>query len=172
MSATAPSITARAFALALHDLPLENLYLKAAELYNSLNHLRDSNAQLQPYAEAGDRECLDAVQENEEVIRRMEERIGLLRREVERRGFRWTEVGEEDKVVARGGQVGDGDGQTGEGLQGHERERESGRERDGQQRSQGGSLSDEELRRRLRERLEAQMDMRGDDGGNEEGVHL
>jgi hypothetical protein len=148
MSAEARPISTAQFRQAIEDLPLENLYTKAAEIENSITHLRNSNRQLQEYSdsikndatldgetkeEVGDKECLEAIQENSAVIRRQEERVGLLREEVERRGGRW-----------HGG--GEGEGENG-----------------GERRNGGGRLGDEELRRQLAERM-------GED--EEDGMHL
>ncbi|KAJ9668535.1 hypothetical protein H2201_001176 [Coniosporium apollinis] len=122
MSATSNPIPPERFAAALTELPLGSLHAKAAELRNSIAHLRRSNEQLAPYARDGDRECADAIQENEEVISRMEERVALLKAEVEGRGMMWVEVGEdkkEDGERAANGEVGerrermDGDGGAG-----------------------------------------------------------
>src|SRR5436853_5219876 len=87
------------FAAALLNLPLSSLALKVAELRNSIAHLDYSNEQLLPFArptspeEQPDADCVEAIQENEIVIKRMEERIQLVRIEVERRGASWREVG-------------------------------------------------------------------------------
>lgn len=53
--------------------------------------MQNSNTQLEDYArENDDRECYEAVLENREVMKRFEERIELLRREVvEVRGLPW-----------------------------------------------------------------------------------
>jgi hypothetical protein len=91
MSSEAQPITPARFAAAVKDLPLPSLYNKAAELRNSIAHLQSSNEQLMPFSEAGDLECSEAILENVEVIKRMEERIQLLKLEVEGRGMRWTE---------------------------------------------------------------------------------
>ena len=95
MSATATPIPPGRFAAALRDLPLSSLHAKAAELRNSIAHLLSSNEELKPFAEAGDKDCAEAIKENEEVIQRMEERILLLRIEVEGRGMKWVEEGGE-----------------------------------------------------------------------------
>ncbi|XXG98628.1 hypothetical protein Hte_004953 [Hypoxylon texense] len=92
------------FAEALKDLPSESLALKVAELRNSIAHLDYSNAELKPYAEGRaptleqqggpaqpDQDCIDAIAENEAVITRMQERIELIRKEVEGRGLSWRE---------------------------------------------------------------------------------
>jgi hypothetical protein len=89
MAAVGHSITPEAFALAITDLPLENIYAKAAELQNSISHLLDSNVQMQPFADEGDTICRDAIRENDGVVGRLEERIKLCQTEVERRGQVW-----------------------------------------------------------------------------------
>lgn len=91
MSAASTPITLDRFLEAIADLPLGNLHAKAAELRNSIIHLESSNEQLRQYAAEGDRDCADAVRENQEVIQSMSQRIDYLRREVETRGFRWEE---------------------------------------------------------------------------------
>lgn len=98
MSATATPIPPARFAAALRDLPLSSLHAKAAELRNSITHLLSSNEELKPFAEAGDKDCAEAIMENEEVIQRMEERISLLRMEVEGRGMKWVEEGGEKET--------------------------------------------------------------------------
>ncbi|KAF2401338.1 hypothetical protein EJ06DRAFT_529466 [Trichodelitschia bisporula] len=151
MSAEADPITSEHFSRALKDLPLSSLYAKASELRNSMAHLQSSNEQLREFAEAGDRDCFEAIQENEEVLQRMEMRILLVRNEVEARGLVWSEHGSGD-VTANGASEAKVEGPetteaaTAEGGQ------------------SGGHLSDEELRRRLAESMEEN----GDDGG----VHL
>lgn len=162
MSATATPISPERFALAIVDLPLANLHFKASELRNSIAHLRSSNQQLQSFADEGDQDCQDAIRENLEVIARNEERIDLLRREVERRGFGWdfTEVeakedrdGSADTVNGNSTHVNGvirGNGTAGGG----EAEGERG----------GGSLTDDELSRRLMEQMEQDDDT--------EGLHL
>lgn len=118
MSAEARSISAADFSRAIEDLPLENIYSKASELANSVAHLERSNKQLQEYSdsirndetiesstrEEGDKECLEAIRENQVVIKRQHDRIALLRADVERRGGRWHEgdFGEASEVIANG----------------------------------------------------------------------
>jgi hypothetical protein len=153
MAAVGHSITSEAFALAIKDLPLENIYTKAAELQNSITHLLTSNVQMQPFAEEGDVVCRDAIRENDEVIKRMEERIGLCRSEVESRGQVWM-----------GGHTTNTEGSAGDvvpnGVNGH------AQEANGEQpRQSSGRLNDAELRRQL----EAQL---GADDDEDEGVHL
>lgn len=146
-------ISPSAFAAAIHDLPLDTLHTKAAELRNSLLHLRHSNDEMLPFAEQGDQDCKEAMVENLGVINRLKERVGLLRKEVEGRGMAWTAEGEGE---------GEGDGEKAV-VNGHT-EVESGGPR-----QLSGRLTDEELRRRL----EAQMGEEGDDGdGDGDGVHL
>ncbi|MCJ1383252.1 hypothetical protein MMC17_006890 [Xylographa soralifera] len=159
MSSNAPPITPARFAAALPDLPLSSLHAKAAELRNSITHLEASNDQLRPFADEGDADCAEAIRENEEVIRRMRDRIALLKAEVEGRGFLWDngatdingkEPGEEDVDMVNG------DATSGAGSRGvNGRVERAGRG--------GGSLGDEELARRLRERMEVD---------EEEGLHL
>ncbi|MDI1490574.1 MAG: hypothetical protein OHK93_001778 [Ramalina farinacea] len=93
MSSAAAPISAASFAEAIQDLPLGNLHSKAAEIRNSMQHLLASNAQLQTFADEGDQDCAEALQENVDVLSRMESRVSLLKQEVERRGFMWAEMG-------------------------------------------------------------------------------
>lgn len=161
MSATAAPISHERFAQAIEDLPLANLHLKASELRNSIAHLLSSNEQLQPYAEEDDQDCMDAIHENEEVLVRLRERVALLRREVERRGFRWGDAEVEDRENKNGDTVmvngGEEPEQGGTGAHGEpERRAVNGGGR-------GGSLGDAELERRLRERMEQD---------EEDGLHI
>lgn len=87
---------------------------------------------------------------------RMEERIGLLKREVEGRGFLWDrdtgdKGGDGDSEMMNGGEVGSGDHVVVNGAAVLEGRR---------------GLGDEELARRLRERMEA------DNEEEDEGLHL
>jgi hypothetical protein len=156
MSSEARPITPAAFAAALTDLPVENLYAKAFELSNSIAHLEHSNTQLQEYSDSikndtslsedvrrdGDRDCEEAIKENDVVISRQKERIGLLKAEVERRGGSWHEAGAQEQVA-------NGHAEEGEGAI--------------SARGTGGRLTDEELRIRMEDRM----------GGDEEdGMHL
>lgn len=93
MSSAAAPISAANFSEAIQDLPLGNLHSKAAEIRNSMLHLIASNEQLQTFADEGDQDCAEALQENVDVLSRMESRVSLLKQEVERRGFMWAEVG-------------------------------------------------------------------------------
>ena len=88
MSASAAPISAARFAAALPDLPLSSLYGKVAEIKNSIAHLEISNIELQSYADNGDQDCESAIQENLAVIERMNERVQLLKQELESRGSR------------------------------------------------------------------------------------
>ena len=92
MSSNAIPISPARFAAALTDLPLSSLYAKAAELDNSISHLQKSNTQLLPFAQDGDSDCRQALEENQEVIERMEDRIHLLKLEVQKRGQVWHEL--------------------------------------------------------------------------------
>ncbi|KAI9880329.1 MAG: hypothetical protein M1830_003940 [Pleopsidium flavum] len=162
MSSTAVPISPERFAIAIADLPLASLHLKASELRNSIRHLQYSNWELRRFAEEGDQDCLDAIRENREVIRRVYERILLLRREVERRGFMWgdSEVDEKEEMD------GDVERANGEGAQVNGGASVNGvaNGRAGNGEGEGGSLTDDELARRLREQMEQDND--GD------GVHL
>ena len=102
MSSRSTPIPAHLFSTAIKDLPLENLHSKATELQNSITHLESSNEQLKPYVD-DDQDCADAIEENKDVITQMENRISLLRLEVERRGFKWGEQEREFKVEAKNG---------------------------------------------------------------------
>jgi len=63
-----------------------------------------SNTQLEDYArDNDDRECYEALLENRQVIKRFEERIVALRREVtEVRGLPWRPIGSEEEVRKQG----------------------------------------------------------------------
>ncbi|MCJ1318730.1 hypothetical protein MMC15_004060 [Xylographa vitiligo] len=159
MSSNAPIITPARFAAALPDLPLSSLHAKAAELRNSIAHLQASNNQLRSFADKGDADCADAIRENDEVMKRMRDRIVLLKAEVEGRGFLWDngatdingkEPGEDDAGIVNGDA---NSGVGSHGINGRPERATIG----------GGSLGDEELARRLRERMDAD---------EEEGLHL
>ncbi|EOO02115.1 putative secondary alcohol dehydrogenase protein [Phaeoacremonium minimum UCRPA7] len=116
MSADTLPISPARFAEALKDLSLSSLHLKVLEIRNSIAHLDYSNEQLRPFAEgteavldvAGgasrpgvpDQDCLDAIRENEAVIEKMQERIRLVRVEVEGRGVSWTEFQSKEEAEA------------------------------------------------------------------------
>ncbi|CCU74598.1 unnamed protein product [Blumeria hordei] len=99
MSKGASPISGARFSEAIKDLPLSTLQIKTAELRNSVAHLDYSNEQLKPFADGSekslngkpDQDCIDAISENEVVISRMQERILLLKSEVEKRGHDWQE---------------------------------------------------------------------------------
>jgi hypothetical protein len=98
MSSESRPISPTRFAAALKELPLSSLYGKAAELRNSMTHLVASNDQLLEFA-ATDKDCADAIRENDVVLQRMEERILLLQFEVEvTRGLKWVEPGQEHQA--------------------------------------------------------------------------
>ncbi|GAM87704.1 hypothetical protein ANO11243_057310 [Dothideomycetidae sp. 11243] len=147
-SSDALPIDPTAFARALESLPTETLHLKAAEIQNSIAHLKTSNAEMLPFADEGDADCREAMFENLVVIGRMNERIQILRDEVERRGLRWADAEVEDAERKINGHVlEEGDVQVVSRAEG-----------------QSGRLTDEELRRRLEEQLAGEEE--------EEGVHL
>ncbi|KAH8837492.1 hypothetical protein MCOR27_005522 [Pyricularia oryzae] len=116
-SETLPISPAR-FAEAIKELSLAGLHLKVLEIRNSIAHLDYSNEQLRPFAEGKepvhggdgtaqpDQDCIDAIKENEGVIERMQERIRLVRVEVEEnRGCSWTEFESAEERGQRGGQT-------------------------------------------------------------------
>ncbi|KAF4929761.1 hypothetical protein CGCVW01_v001253 [Colletotrichum viniferum] len=126
---TAP-ISPTRFAAALKDLSLPTLHLKVLEIRNSILHLHYSNAQLKPFAEglattldaaidaaAGrpDPDCVEAIRENEAVIARMEERVAIIRAEVEERGHSWNEFRSKEEVDAEGDKA---EGINGTGVNG------------------------------------------------------
>ena len=157
MSSTTTPIPAQRFAKAIKELPLANLHFKAAEIRNSIAHLLSSNQQLQSFANEGDSDCAEAIQENVVVIQRMEERVSLLKMEVEDRGFKWGEDEARLETVESNGHAGVED------VGGPPRTAHNGPV----PRSPGGQLGDEELARRIMEQM-------GDDNDDEaqDGVHL
>lgn len=98
MSAESRPITAARFAAALNDLPISSLYAKHAELSNSITHLESSNKQLEDFArENDDRDCYEALLENRQVMNNFNERMELIRKEVEEvRGLPWRPRDEGD----------------------------------------------------------------------------
>ncbi|KAK5990606.1 hypothetical protein PT974_08875 [Cladobotryum mycophilum] len=145
-----------------------------------------------------DQDCIDAIRENEQVIDRMAERLAIIRAEVEERGVSWTEFQSKDEVekgdddaAAAAEKV------NGEGVNGHVEEAGEGEQTEtrhsawtdgtfqtgtissGQvhldsqpgRPNGGGSLSDEQLRARLAERMR-NLEVDGDDDDEEGGLHL
>ncbi|MCJ1254291.1 hypothetical protein MMC24_002105 [Lignoscripta atroalba] len=164
MSSNTTPISPARFAAALPALPLSSLHAKAAELRNSVAHLEKSNEELQSFADEGDGDCAEAIEENKEVVMRMNERVELLRTEVEGRGYLWQEQSQEgrkdgDGDLATGGAEADGT-ITERQANGHDSadSGDAGR--------RGGRLGDEELARRLMERIGSESDEEGT------GVHL
>lgn len=145
-SETINPISPSRFAEALESLPIDALHSKAAELTNSISHLKSSNDQMLPFAEEGDRDCREAMFENLAVINRMRERVDLIKKEVESRGMPWTAEGEEyGNVRAEETRV-NGTGTTNGTMQ-------------------SGTLGDDDLRRRIEDQV-------GQDNETEDGVHL
>lgn len=208
MSAETRPISPHSFSLAITDLPLENIYTKAHEITNSIAHLQQSNKVLQEYSDSikedasldagvrakGDRDCIEAIRENEVVIGRQKERVRLLKGEVERRGQRWHEVDPDDV------EDGSGNGTSAESVsevvslaniadcvQAVQASTVSNVNGNGsatasasttttttstvqpQQQQSSGRLTDEELRRQIENMLPDDGD--GDNEGNE-GMHL
>jgi hypothetical protein len=89
MSSEASPITPARFAKALEDLSIGSLHAKVAEIRNSIAHLEASNKELEHFArENDDRDCYEYLLENRQVIKSMEERIELIKKEiVEARGM-------------------------------------------------------------------------------------
>ena len=140
MSSGATLITPERFAEAIKELPLANLHVKAAEIRNSIAHLVSSNQQLQPFVNEGDPDCIDAIQENLVVLQRMEERILLLKGEVEGRGFRWGEEGSKEENVESNGHASVEEVRVASQVS--------------HRRPSGGRLGDDEPARRVREQME------------------
>lgn len=100
MSAEAAPITLTRFASALSELPIDAIYGKYSELRNNITHMESSNTQLEDFArENDDRDCYEALLENRQVIKRFQERIEALKKEVvEVRGLPWRPQDEETVV--------------------------------------------------------------------------
>ncbi|KAI5206635.1 hypothetical protein E4T42_04461 [Aureobasidium subglaciale] len=141
------------FAEALESLPIDALHSKVAELRNNMDHLRFSNEQMVPFADEGDQDCKDAMYENLIVINRMNERIEMIRAEVEKRGMRWSEAEVEDR-------------QTSEAMVNGYTTTNTSQTQSSQ--AQSGRLTDEQLRAQLEARLA--QDTQHDQ--EEEGLHL
>ncbi|KAK2073543.1 hypothetical protein P8C59_007822 [Phyllachora maydis] len=203
MSSDALPIPPARFAAALADLPLASLHLKLLELRNSLAHLDHSNAQLRPFAlgletplggvgGAPDPDCAEAVRENEAVMARVQERIGLVRAEMERRGVAWAEFQTKEEAEAEAAAVVVAAATNGSDRPASDADAEerhpawtdgtftTGVLRNGQvhvgavtgsgaRNGAGGSLPDDELRRRMEEQLRGLGQDRDNDEG---GMHL
>ncbi|RDW94547.1 hypothetical protein BP5796_00310 [Coleophoma crateriformis] len=189
MSQEALPISPARFAEAIKDLPISTLHLKAAELRNSIAHLDYSNEQLLPFTEGTepDQDCVDAIRENEVVIQRMQERIELLKKEVEDRGASWTEFQSSEELAAAAKVNGVPDVEGVNGIAEAENGQSSDAWRDGTfttgrivngevvmdgesteprtDNSMGGRLDDEALRRAVEDRLR-------EDEEEEGGMHL
>ncbi|CAI7592157.1 unnamed protein product [Penicillium viridicatum] len=95
MSTEALPITPGAFAEAIKELSIAVLYSKVSELTNSIAHLHRSNAELQSNDSEEEKKELEGyIAENEGVAVSMNERITLLKTEVENRGQPWIELDE------------------------------------------------------------------------------
>lgn len=163
MSSEARPISPNSFAQAIEDLPVENLYSKTFEINNAIAHLEHSNKQLQDYSDSikndqslnaqtraeGDKDCLDAISENDVVIERQRDRVRLLKAEVERRGQKWHEADPDKKENSTNGSAEPATTNDGTETTSHNPPR----------------LTDDELRRQLESRLPDQDD-------EEEGMHL
>ncbi|KAH7162997.1 hypothetical protein B0J13DRAFT_537511 [Dactylonectria estremocensis] len=198
-SADTTPISPARFAAALKDLSVGMLHLKVLEIRNSIAHLQYSNDQLKPFAEGSetaadaggsgpDQDCVDAIRENELVIDRMAERVAIIRAEVEERGLGWNEFQSRDEAGSKtedepeninGTAAAPSTLTSAPGAAGNpwtDGTFQVGTIRNGEihmdaQPSQltGGSLSDEQLRRALEERM---RDLATDDDNDEGGMHL
>jgi len=202
MSNEAAPISPARFAAALRDLPLSTLHLKAMEIRNSIAHLDYSNEQLKPFADGTDpssngqpdQDCIDAIKENEIVIARMQERIDLLKAEVEARGSSWLEFQSAEEIQAGDEPLVNGTGESDGGvhMEGHDAWRDgtfqtgrivngevrmdgstngsatNGSATNGSANNSGGRLDDEALRRAMDERMRTLAD----EGDEENGMHL
>ncbi|OAK98939.1 hypothetical protein IQ06DRAFT_25353 [Phaeosphaeriaceae sp. SRC1lsM3a] len=116
MSSESQPITLTRFATALNDLPIDAIYSKYSELRNNITHMESSNKQLEEFArENDDRDCYEALLENRQVIKRFEERLDALKKEVtEVRGLPWRPRDEEGKVEEKTAPATNGVNGTGE----------------------------------------------------------
>ncbi|KAK7528970.1 uncharacterized protein IWZ02DRAFT_486962 [Phyllosticta citriasiana] len=166
MSSESHPISLERFAEAITELELPSLHGKAAELRNSIFHLRRSNVQLQPFADDGDSDCAEAIRENEQTIQSMESRVELLRLEVERRGMPWVE----DPTVAQQKESANGTQQAGDADSTTEN---AGAPRDGTDGTVGGvghSTEQSANTRQERQRQESSAGQQAEE--EEEGLYL
>lgn len=158
------------FLEAITDLPVGNLYAKAAEIQNSIDHLKRSNDDLAEFQ--NDPDCKQAVTENLEVIKRMEDRIDMLKNEVTGRGLRWVEGEDYKEGFPEPGEnapATNGVNGSGPATNGNTQSNDTSQPATTAARSTApsGTLTDEQLRRMLAERLGEP-----NDHDDEEGVHL
>lgn len=170
MSHDARPISPTRFREAIQDLPIGNLHAKAAELRNSIDHLKRSNEDLADFPH--DPDCKQAVTENLEVIQRMENRVLMLKQEVEGRGLRWVEGDDYKEGMLEPGEgvvVNGANGQT-SGVNGTARGGGAHQlaAAAASASAPSGRLTDEQLARLLAER----MGEPDDNDEEEEGVHL
>jgi hypothetical protein len=155
------------FREAIQELPIGNLHGKATELRNSIDHLRRSNNDLAEFPD--DPDCKEAVTENQEVIQRMEDRILMLKEEVERRGMRWVEGDDYKEGMPEPGEAVVMNGTGGHAMTVNGTAQDSTASQQAATTSTdaaSGRLTDEQLRQLLAER------MGEPDNGEDEGVHL
>ena len=91
MAGSAVPISLDRFAHAIHDLPASRVYDTVAELQNSQAHLLRSNEEMRDFADLGDQDCREAIEENVEVLERTRCKIELLREEILSRGLAWKD---------------------------------------------------------------------------------
>jgi len=171
MSQTTRPISPTAFREAIQDLAIGSLHAKAAEIQNSITHLKDSNDAMLEFPE--DPDLKEAIAENEEVMQRMKDRILMLRQEVERRGMRWVEdegyregdFKEPGEDVVMNGTSGEQDGVN--GVNGSADVSSTSTTTTTTAAAASGRLTDEQLTRLLAERM-GQPEADEED----EGIHL
>lgn len=163
MSHESRPISPTRFREAIQDLPVGNLHAKGAELQNSIAHLKRSNDDLAEFPD--DPDCKEAVSENLETIQRMEERIAMLKQEVEGRGLRWIDGDDLKKGVLEPGEEPVVNGANGQAPVSNGTAQPAAAARTN---APSGRLTDEQLRAMLAERM-GEPEGQGDD---EEGVHL
>lgn len=109
---------------------------------------------MKPFADEGDSDCKEAIEENDVVIKRFEERMELCKKEAQERGLGWSAHGSNTEEAPKAN--GHADGQVNGSASAAERDATRTRQT-------SGRLTDEEIRR--------QMDaLVGED--EEDGVHL
>jgi len=102
-------------------------------------------------------DCKEALFENLVVLNRMNQRITILRAEVEKRGMRWADAETEEAEQHKDVDMTDAEGRRVNGHVVNTSGSQQGRS------AQSGRLTDEDLRRRLQDQMEEDDD---------DGVHL
>jgi hypothetical protein len=165
MSRQTRPISPTRFREAIHDLAIGNLHGKAAELRNSIDHLKRSNLDLAEFQD--DADCKQAVAENLETIQRMEDRILMLKQEVQGRGLRWVEGDDFEEGMLEPGEQSTANGANGSGPVVNGISNTSQATAATTSNAPSGRLTDEQLRTLLAERM-----AHPEDEEEEDGVHL